>query len=123
MHACRHCSVFTQSKRGGLPTGVHSILDTYIKSGAETDSINKSTSSIYWTTTNLLSKIIMKFVLVLTVLMGVALASSQEDDTSQIMEALEYNTLTQDKIVELYEFLRASLRVRTWRLIWKGSPP
>ncbi|TRY78851.1 hypothetical protein TCAL_12350 [Tigriopus californicus] len=56
----------------------------------------------------------MKFVrylivLVLTVLMGVALVSSQEDDTSQIMEAPEYNTLTQDKIVELYEFLRDEL--------------
>ncbi|TRY78844.1 hypothetical protein TCAL_08975 [Tigriopus californicus] len=111
-HTCMHAGIarfLTQSKRGRIADRCSSHLGPINKSGAETDSINKSTSRIYWTTTNLFSKSIMKFVLILTFLMGVALASSQEDDPSQIMEAPEYNTLTQDKIIELYEFLKDEL--------------
>ncbi|TRY78783.1 hypothetical protein TCAL_16710 [Tigriopus californicus] len=50
-----------------------------------------------------------KGVLVLVALIGVALAAPQGNDNSRVMETPKFNTLAQEKIVELYEFLKSQL--------------
>eukprot|EP00094_Tigriopus_californicus_P012765 TCALIF_12340-PA protein Name:"Protein of unknown function" AED:0.55 eAED:0.55 QI:0/0/0/0.25/1/1/4/0/289 len=48
-------------------------------------------------------------VLVLVALIGVALAAPQGNDNSRVMETPKFKTLAQEKIVELYEFLKSQL--------------
>ncbi|TRY78854.1 hypothetical protein TCAL_15304 [Tigriopus californicus] len=48
----------------------------------------------------------MQYVWVLVALIGVALAAPQGNEDSQVIEAPKFNTLAQEKIIELYEFLK-----------------
>ncbi|TRY78265.1 hypothetical protein TCAL_12342 [Tigriopus californicus] len=51
----------------------------------------------------------MQSIVVFLTLLGLSLATPQGDESASIMETPEYATLTQAKIVELYEFLKAEL--------------
>ncbi|TRY78853.1 hypothetical protein TCAL_15305, partial [Tigriopus californicus] len=51
----------------------------------------------------------MQKILIFVALFGLSLASIRDNKNSQIVEAPQYNALTQETIVELYEFLKTEL--------------
>ncbi|XP_059095779.1 uncharacterized protein LOC131890457 [Tigriopus californicus] len=51
----------------------------------------------------------MQSIVVFFTLLGLSVATPQGDESAPIMETPEYAPLTQAKIVELYEFLKAEL--------------
>ncbi|TRY78267.1 hypothetical protein TCAL_12345 [Tigriopus californicus] len=51
----------------------------------------------------------MQKILIFVALFGLSLASIRDNKNSQIVEAPQYNALTQKTIVELYKFLKTEL--------------